>query len=96
LIAVFPVLLNSSFTPPKIYISAQRSITPKLIYPTNDRRVLATLIIMQGSFPNEIFPVRRSFEVTQPLHSNMDFEAARLTRVARRERMAIIRRIGVK
>ncbi len=72
LIAVFPVLLNSSLTPQNTYISAQRSITPKLIYPTKDRRVSATLIIIQGSLSKEILPVRILFALIHPLHSKID------------------------
>jgi len=61
LIAVFPVLLNSSFTPPKIYISDQSNITPRLIYPTKERRISAIPIIIQGISQIQIFPVRKSF-----------------------------------
>jgi hypothetical protein len=89
-IAVLPLLLNSSFTPPNIYISAPSKITPRLIYPTNERRVSATLIMIQGILSNPMFPVRKSFELTQPLHSKIDF-CARLICVAKRKRRAIIR-----
>jgi hypothetical protein len=90
LIAVFPVLLNSSLIQPNTYISAQTRITPRLIYPTNERRVSAIPMMIQGISPNEILPVRRSLEFTQLPHSRMDV-AARLTRVASRKRRTIIR-----
>ncbi len=91
LIADFPVLLNSSLTPPKIYISAQRSITPRLIYQTNERRVSATLMIMQGILSNEMFPVRILFHPIQLLHSKIDFSAAKVSREKRIVRRSIIR-----
>lgn len=72
LMAVFPVLLNSSLTPQNTYISAQSSITPKLIYPTKERRVSATLMMIQGSLSKEIFPVRILLLLIQPLHSKID------------------------
>jgi hypothetical protein len=93
LIAVFPLLLNSSFTPQRVYINAPSRITPRLMYPTNERRVSATLIIIQGISVNAILPVRRSFEVMQFPHSNIErgaLSSARLIRVARRKRTAII------
>jgi|GEM_PF-3136093 len=91
LIAVLPVSFAPSLTPPKIYIRAHNNITPKLIYPTNERRVLAMLIIIHGISLNEIFPVRICHCEIQPLHSRIDHDCAKLNRVARRKKRIIIR-----
>jgi len=66
-------------------------ITPRLIYPTKDKRVSAILMIMQGILVKEILPVRISFELIQSLHSRIDVPAARLTFVTSSNKMGIIR-----
>jgi hypothetical protein len=79
LIASFPLLLNSSFTPPKTYISAQIRIMMRLMYPTRASALLVILIMMHGISSKWRFHVRRLFASTQ-LPSKIDFGglAARL------------------
>lgn len=57
-IASFHLLFISSLTPPNTYISAPMSMTPRLIYPTKERRLLVIATITPGISLKAIFPWR--------------------------------------